>query len=88
MREFLVLFVMKVMKMVMTLTASESGCIHYVKRAGAVLEPGCIIGKLQLDDPSRVQQVHTSITDPVMSGLHVMHSKVKWSSDSSKNLCF
>uniref|UniRef100_A0A8C1Z471 acetyl-CoA carboxylase n=1 Tax=Cyprinus carpio TaxID=7962 RepID=A0A8C1Z471_CYPCA len=46
----------EVMKMVMTLTASESGCIHYVKRAGAVLEPGCIIGKLQLDDPSRVQQ--------------------------------
>lgn len=45
------------MKMVMTLTAVESGCIHYVKRAGAVLEPGCVIAKLQLDDPSRVQQV-------------------------------
>lgn len=44
--------------MVMTLNASESGCIHYVKRAGAVLEPGCIIAKLQLDDPSRVQQVY------------------------------
>lgn len=43
--------------MVMTLTAMESGCIHYVKRAGAVLEPGCVIAKLQLDDPSRVQQV-------------------------------
>uniref|UniRef100_A0AAY5F689 acetyl-CoA carboxylase n=1 Tax=Electrophorus electricus TaxID=8005 RepID=A0AAY5F689_ELEEL len=51
----------EVMKMVMTLTAGESGCIHYVKRAGAVLEPGCIIAKLQLDDPSRVQQaeLHT-----------------------------
>lgn len=46
----------EVMKMVMTLTASESGCIHFVKRAGAVLEPGCVIAKLQLDDPSRVQQ--------------------------------
>lgn len=45
------------MKMVMTLTAVESGCIHYVKRAGAALEPGCVIAKLQLDDPSRVQQV-------------------------------
>lgn len=44
--------------MVMTLTAAESGCIHYVKRAGAALEPGCVIAKLQLDDPSRVQQVH------------------------------
>ncbi|XP_075709617.1 acetyl-CoA carboxylase 1 isoform X2 [Rhinoderma darwinii] len=51
----------EVMKMVMTLTAMESGCIHYVKRPGAVLEPGCIIAKLQLDDPSRVQQadLHT-----------------------------
>ncbi|XP_010868669.4 acetyl-CoA carboxylase 1 isoform X5 [Esox lucius] len=46
----------EVMKMVMTLTAMESGCIHYVKRTGAVLEPGCVIAKLQLDDPSRVQQ--------------------------------
>uniref|UniRef100_A0A1A8EMY5 acetyl-CoA carboxylase n=1 Tax=Nothobranchius korthausae TaxID=1143690 RepID=A0A1A8EMY5_9TELE len=46
----------EVMKMVMTLTAAESGCIHYVKRAGAALEPGCVIAKLQLDDPSRVQQ--------------------------------
>lgn len=47
----------QVMKMVMTLTAVESGCIHYVKRAGAALDPGCVIAKLQLDDPSRVQQV-------------------------------
>uniref|UniRef100_A0A8L0DT70 acetyl-CoA carboxylase n=1 Tax=Oncorhynchus mykiss TaxID=8022 RepID=A0A8L0DT70_ONCMY len=44
----------EVMKMVMTLTALESGCIHYVKRPGAVLEPGCVIAKLQLDDPSRL----------------------------------
>uniref|UniRef100_A0A8C7KD32 acetyl-CoA carboxylase n=1 Tax=Oncorhynchus kisutch TaxID=8019 RepID=A0A8C7KD32_ONCKI len=46
----------EVMKMVMTLTALVSGCIHYVKRPGAVLEPGCVIAKLQLDDPGRVQQ--------------------------------
>lgn len=45
--------------MVMTLTAGESGCIHYVKRSGAVLDPGCVIAKLQLDDPSRVQQVRS-----------------------------
>uniref|UniRef100_A0A8C1VHU6 acetyl-CoA carboxylase n=1 Tax=Cyprinus carpio TaxID=7962 RepID=A0A8C1VHU6_CYPCA len=57
----------EVMKMVMTLTASESGCIHYVKRAGAVLEPGCIIGKLQLDDPSRVQQLFTGTLPSVQS---------------------
>lgn len=45
--------------MVMTITAGESGCIHYVKRPGAVLDPGCVIAKLQLDDPSRVQQVRS-----------------------------
>lgn len=45
------------MKMVMTLTAAESGCIHYVKRPGAALDPGCVIAKMQLDNPSKVQQV-------------------------------
>ncbi|KAG5843414.1 hypothetical protein ANANG_G00150700 [Anguilla anguilla] len=59
----------EVMKMVMTLTAVESGCIHYVKRAGAVLEPGCVIAKLQLDDPSRVQQaeLHTGALPRIQS---------------------
>ncbi|XP_078535903.1 acetyl-CoA carboxylase 1 isoform X1 [Lissotriton helveticus] len=59
----------EVMKMVMTLTAAESGCIHYVKRAGAVLEPGCVIAKLQLDDPSRVQQakLHTGTLPLIQS---------------------
>lgn len=42
--------------MVMTLTAIESGCIHYVKRPGAALDPGCIIAQMQLDNPSKVQQ--------------------------------
>lgn len=54
---FVLFLKFQVMKMVMTLTAAESGCIHFVKRAGAALEPGCVIAKLQLDDPSRVQQV-------------------------------
>ncbi|XP_033618806.1 acetyl-CoA carboxylase 1 isoform X6 [Fukomys damarensis] len=51
----------EVMKMVMTLTAAESGCIHYVKRTGAALDPGCVIAKMQLDNPSKVQQaeLHT-----------------------------
>ncbi|XP_075760885.1 acetyl-CoA carboxylase 1 isoform X5 [Pelodiscus sinensis] len=59
----------EVMKMVMTLTAAESGCIHYVKRPGAVLDPGCVIAKLQLDDPSRVQQadLHTGALPPIHS---------------------
>lgn len=49
----------EVMKMVMTLTATESGTLEHVKRAGAVLECGSVIAKLQLDDPSRVQNLHT-----------------------------
>ncbi|KAL1117895.1 hypothetical protein AAG570_004208 [Ranatra chinensis] len=44
----------EVMKMVMTLTASEAGLIFYTKRPGAVLDPGTVIGHLELDDPSLV----------------------------------
>ncbi|KAK3798057.1 hypothetical protein RRG08_034617 [Elysia crispata] len=46
----------EVMKMVMELRASENGCVHYLKRPGAVLDAGCIVAYLSLDDPSRVQQ--------------------------------
>lgn len=44
----------EVMKMVMTLTAGESGVITYIKRPGAVLEAGAILGTLELDDPNLV----------------------------------
>ncbi|XP_076162670.1 acetyl-CoA carboxylase isoform X2 [Ptiloglossa arizonensis] len=44
----------EVMKMVMTVTASEAGNILYVKRPGAILEAGTLIAHLQLDDPSLV----------------------------------
>lgn len=57
--------------MVMTLTAGESGCIHYVKRAGAALEPGCVIAKLQLDDPSRVQQVQKIPNTNMSASQHI-----------------
>ncbi|XP_054720089.1 acetyl-CoA carboxylase-like [Uloborus diversus] len=46
----------EVMKMVMTLTVSESGCIHFVKRPGAVLEAGSILARLELDDPSQMKR--------------------------------
>ena len=46
----------EVMKMLMELTASENGHIQFVKRPGAVLHPGTIIAKLQLDDPSQVRR--------------------------------
>jgi len=44
----------EVMKMVMTLTTSESGYIHYCKRPGAVLDAGALIARVELDDPSKV----------------------------------
>jgi len=44
----------EVMKMVMPLVTHVSGCIHYVKCAGTVLEPGMILARLALDDPSKV----------------------------------
>ncbi|XP_040354637.1 acetyl-CoA carboxylase isoform X4 [Ixodes scapularis] len=46
----------EVMKMVMTLSVEESGCVHFVKRPGAVLEAGCELARLELDDPSRVNK--------------------------------
>lgn len=46
------------MKMVMTLTVQQSGCIHFVKRPGAVLEPGCVVAHMDLDDPSSVHRVY------------------------------
>ncbi|XP_063051128.1 acetyl-CoA carboxylase isoform X2 [Engraulis encrasicolus] len=47
----------EVMKMVMTLVVEESGCVHYLKRPGAVLEPGCMVAHLELDDPSNIRPV-------------------------------
>ena len=35
--------------------------VHYVKNPGAVLEPGSIVAKLELDDPSKVTQVRMVI---------------------------
>ncbi|KAG8970659.1 acetyl-coenzyme-A carboxylase [Tulasnella sp. 425] len=45
----------EVMKMVMPLVATEDGVPHFVKQAGASLEPGDILGILSLDDPGRVK---------------------------------
>lgn len=48
----------EVMKMVMPLISNVSGCVHYVKCAGTVLEPGMVIARLTLDDPSKVFQAN------------------------------
>lgn len=47
----------QVMKMVMTLNVQQSGCVHFVKRPGAVLKSGCILARMELDDPSSVLRV-------------------------------
>ncbi|XP_076277454.1 acetyl-CoA carboxylase isoform X2 [Lasioglossum baleicum] len=44
----------EVMKMVMSVTASEAGSVFYVKRPGAVLDAGTLIAHLELDDPTLV----------------------------------
>lgn len=43
--------------MVMTLSVQESGSVHFVKRPGAMLEPGCVVAHIDLDDPSTIQPV-------------------------------
>ncbi|XP_065548557.1 acetyl-CoA carboxylase 2 isoform X2 [Lathamus discolor] len=45
----------EVMKIIMTLTVEEAGRVHYIKRPGALLEPGCVIARLELDDPTKVK---------------------------------
>lgn len=45
------------MKMIMTLNVQESGRVKYIKRPGAVLEAGCVVARLELDDPSKVHPV-------------------------------
>ncbi|XP_044052803.1 acetyl-CoA carboxylase 2 isoform X7 [Siniperca chuatsi] len=56
----------EVMKMVMTLTVQQSGCVHFVKRPGAVLQPGCVVAHIDLDDPSSIHRVelNTAILPP------------------------
>lgn len=62
----------EVMKMVMTLTASENGTVSFVRRPGAVLDAGSIIGHLDLDDPSLVTRAQPSkATFPPMESIIV-----------------
>ncbi|XP_059407228.1 acetyl-CoA carboxylase 2-like isoform X3 [Carassius carassius] len=56
----------EVMKMVMTLHVQHSGCIHFLKRPGTVLEPGCVVARMDLDDPSCIHPVKPN-TEPLPS---------------------
>lgn len=44
----------EVMKMIMTLRASEAGTVYFIKKPGCTLESGAIIGHLELDDSTLV----------------------------------
>lgn len=46
----------EVMKMYMPLTIPEAGAVFHVKPEGSVLEPGDLIAKVELDDPSKVHR--------------------------------
>lgn len=84
----------EVMKMVMELRASESGCVHFQKRAGAVLEAGSIIAQLELDDPSKVQKAEiftgklpANLANPSLNGnkLHQQYQQAKCTLESVLN---
>lgn len=64
----------QVMKMVMTLTVQQSGYIHFVKRPGAVLEPGCVMARMDLDDPSSIHRV--CYFNSVKTSLLIKHLEV------------
>lgn len=67
---------LQVMKMVMTLVVQESGHIHYVKRPGAVLESGCVVSRIDLDDPSKVLQVSNKCCVKIYVQLYVWMCRV------------
>ncbi|XP_066599220.1 acetyl-CoA carboxylase-like isoform X1 [Prorops nasuta] len=74
----------EVMKMVMTVTAGESGNVFYVKRPGAVLEAGTLIARLDLDDPSLVTkaqeytgQFPAPVAPAIPEKLNHLHSKYR-----------
>ena len=52
------------MKMIMSLNVQESGRVKYIKRPGAVLEAGCVVARLELDDPSKVHPVRSARHSP------------------------
>ncbi|XP_014612049.1 PREDICTED: acetyl-CoA carboxylase isoform X3 [Polistes canadensis] len=74
----------EVMKMIMTVTASEAGTVFYVKRPGAILEAGTTIAHLELDDPSLVTnaeeytgQFPTPVAPAIPDKLNHLHAKYR-----------
>lgn len=80
----------QVMKIIMTLVVEEAGRVHYVKRPGALLEVGCVIARLELDDPTKVKPVslpgagHAAVPScllpsSILGGTGEAHWGTKWS---------
>ncbi|XP_050664997.1 acetyl-CoA carboxylase isoform X2 [Leptidea sinapis] len=74
----------EVMKMVMTLSAPESGNVTWCLRSGAVLDQGSLMATLELDDPSLVTtaqpykgQFQLSDNTPVSEKLNHAHNKYR-----------
>ncbi|XP_043827164.1 acetyl-CoA carboxylase 2 isoform X2 [Dromiciops gliroides] len=68
---------MEVMKMIMTLSVQEDGRIYYVKRPGAVLQAGCAIARLELDDPSKLHAAEPYTGDlPCQQTLPIIGEKL------------
>ena len=40
----------------LSLSHTHTHSLHHVKRPGAILHPGTLVARLDLDDPSKVQQ--------------------------------
>ncbi|XP_011499057.1 PREDICTED: acetyl-CoA carboxylase isoform X2 [Ceratosolen solmsi marchali] len=74
----------EVMKMVMTIAASEAGSLFYVKRPGTLLEAGSLIARLELDDPTLVTRAQDFTgkfpgpgSPPVPERLNQLHAKYR-----------
>ncbi|XP_029409877.1 acetyl-CoA carboxylase 2 isoform X3 [Nannospalax galili] len=68
---------MEVMKMIMTLNVQETGRVKYIKRPGVVLEAGCVVARLELDDPSKVHAAEPFIGKlPAQQTLPILGEKL------------
>ncbi|KAK2522859.1 Acacb [Columba guinea] len=66
----------EVMKIIMTLAVEEAGRVHYIKRPGTLLDAGCVIARLELDDPSKVKPAQPFTGGlPAQQTLHITGEK-------------
>lgn len=76
----------EVMKMVMSVSASEAGSVFYAKRPGAVLDAGDIIAHLEVDDASLITkaqlykdqfpEVSNSVAPEKLNHIHINYKGI------------